>query len=157
GSGAVLKTVGASPNPGTGLMSSNPSYGFVAPATGTYYAKVVASNLTATQSSPFTLDLHRLALAHGAQDVATLSQTGSMFAWLSGNTLNISGPTGYGFGITGNWAQTAIASGNGRFASTYVATGDVQLQTAAGPLTLSGTSFTVTTAPQINGRVFGVI
>jgi hypothetical protein len=139
--------------------SSNTPYGFRAPASGTYYAEItgVVSGLIPLGS--YELELHRLALAQGMQSVATLAQTGSMYAWLNGNTLDISGPTGNGFGITGNWTQTTITI-NGLVSSTYTATGTLELQTAAGPMTLgiaSGQIGTVTTAAQINGKVFGVI
>src|SRR5205085_318336 len=99
--GTVLKSIGASPNPNTGLMSSNPSYGFIAPASGVYTVKLTGNNVSALHPAAYTLDLHRLALAQGTQDVQTLAQTGSMYAWLNGDTLDLTGPTGYGFGISG--------------------------------------------------------
>jgi hypothetical protein len=156
-SGAVLKRVGASPSPTTGLMTNNPAYGFVAPASGTYEVQVAGNTASAVHTGAYTLELHRIALAQGTQNLAHLAQTGSMYAWLNGNTLNISGPTGYGFGLTGHWAQTIVAGSNGLVSSTYIATGDVQVQTAAGPLDLNCSSFTVNTAAQINGQVFGII
>jgi hypothetical protein len=153
---AALSIMNAS---GTTLDTSAPGtpYGFYAPATGTYYAEVTGGLVSPV--APYQLDLHRLSLAQGTQTVATLAATGSMYAWLSGNTLNITGPTGYGFGITGNWTETTTTSG-GLVAATYTATGALQLQTASGSLVLnidSGQVGTLGTAAQINGQVFGVV
>ena len=80
---------------GTTLDTSAPGtpYGFNAPASGTYYAEIngaVTGGLV--PAAAYQLDLHRLALAQGTQSVATLAQTGSMYAFLNGNTLNITGP-----------------------------------------------------------------
>src|SRR5262249_21049689 len=156
-SGAVLRTVGASANPATGIVSSNPSYGFFAPASGTYYVKLVGANMSASQSSAYTLDLHRLALAQGTQDLPTLGQTGTIYAWLSGNTLDITGPTGYGFGITGAWTQKTVTDSHGLVSSTYtVSTGALSIALGGGSFLMTpvkGSTLTVTTAGQINGQV----
>jgi hypothetical protein len=158
--GTILKTIGASADPSTGLMTSNPAYGFSAPASGTYYVQVAGNTAASVHTGAYTLELHRLALAQGPQSVAVLAQTGSLYAWLDGTTLDISGPTGYGFGITGNWTRKTTVGANSLIGSTYTATGVVQLQTAAGPVDLTlgaGTTFTVTTAAQVNGQLFGVV
>jgi hypothetical protein len=156
-SGAVLKTVGASPCPTTGLMTNNPAYGFVAPASGTYEVQVACNISSPFYTGAYTLELHRNALAQGPQNLTHLAKPGSMYAWLNGNTLSISGPTGYGFGLTGNWAPTYANGSNGLVSAIYTATGDVQIQTPAGVLDLNCSSFTVSTAAQINGQVFGVV
>jgi hypothetical protein len=147
---------------GAVLDTSNPNtaYGFRAPTGGTYYAEVTGSVAGSIFPAGYQLELHRLALAQGAQSVATLAQTGSMYAFLSGNTLDITGPTGYGFGISGNWTQTTITGIGGMAASTYTATGTLELQSAAGPISLgigAGQVATVTTAAQVNGQVFGAV
>jgi hypothetical protein len=148
---------------GTALKTSLPGtpYGFYAPASGTYYAEVSGSVTGILLAPPeaYQLDLHRLALSEGTQSASILSATGSMYAWLSGNTLNITGPTGYGFGITGNWTETTTTT-NGLVTATYTATGTLHVQTASGVLVLgiaSGQVGTLSTAAQINGQVFGAI
>ena len=147
---------------GTVLDTSNPNvpYGFRATTSGTYYAEVTGSVSGLIPVGAYQLELHRLALAQGTQSVATLAQTGSLYAWLSGNTLDVTGPTGYGFGISGNWHQTTSTGTNGLVSSTYTATGALELQSAAGPIKLgiaAGQVGTLTTAAQVNGQVFGAI
>ena len=167
-SGTVLATIGASANPTTGVMSSNPAYGFVAPATGTYQIKIAGAtpstigtrSSTLAASGAYSLELHRLALAQGIQSFDTLAQKGSMYAFLKNGQLDIVGPTGYGFGLKGNWTQTVTTASNGRFASTYTATSGVTLETSAGSVTLNvaaGTAFTVTTKANTFGANVGEI
>ena len=145
---------------GTVLDTSAPN-GFRAPASGTYYAEVTGSVSGLLASGSYQLELHRLALAQGTQSVATLAETGSMYAFLNGNTLDITGPTGYGFGITGNWTETTATNlFTGQVAATYTATGTLELQSAAGSIALdiaAGQVAMVSTAAQVNGQVFGVI
>ena len=51
-----------------------------------------------------------------------------MYAFLNGNTLDITGPTGYGFGITGNWTETTTTNFfTQQVAATYTAAGTLQL------------------------------
>jgi hypothetical protein len=147
---------------GTVLDTSSPNvpYGFRAPAGGTYYAEVTGSVSGLIPVDAYQLELHRLSLAQGTQSAPTLSETGSMYAFLVGNTLDITGPTGYGFGLTGNWRQSTSTGTGGLVSSTYTATGTLTLQSAAGPISLgiaSGAVGTVTTAAQVNGQVFGAV
>jgi hypothetical protein len=157
--GAVTKIA---PPAGTGSMFGMPDYGFRAGTAGTY-----SLAFTANSSSPFsyTLDLHRLALAQGAENPTNLQQGGPMYAFLTGTgsnrTLSLTGPTGYGFAITGNWTQTpSVTKGPARQGSTYAATGALTLQTALGPVPLAvtpGEVFTVTTAAGEFGLYFGAV
>ena len=84
-----------------------------------------------------------------------------MYAWLKGNTLDITGPTGYGFGITGNWTESTTSNFfTGQVAASYTATGTLELQTAAGDVALNvgaGSVAALTTAAQVNGSVFGTV
>src|SRR5207302_847316 len=138
------------------VVGINPSYGFSVPVTGTYYIRI-AGYQPATMAAKgigmvstkgaYTLELHRLALAQGQQEMATLQTTGAMYAWLTGNTLNITGPTGYGFGIKSNWAETTTTSGK-LICATYKTTGDVDLIFGNSELHL-GSGFTLTTKPQV--------
>ena len=128
--------IGASREPDTGLATQNPAFGLRATVAGTYY--LLLSTRTPVTSG-YSLEFHRLALAEGPQDPTTLQQTGPMYAFLNagGDTLSFTGPTGYGFAITGNWTQTTALTGRNRLpASNYTATGRVALQTALGPLTM---------------------
>ena len=144
-----------------GTSAPGTPYGFYAPASGTYFAEVSGTVTGLIPIAAYQLDLHRLALAQGPQNVAILAETGAMYAWLKGNTLDMTGPTGYGFGITGNWKETTTRNRfNEQVAATYTATGTLELQTAAGevPLTVAASSAaTVSTAAQINGGVFGTV
>ena len=60
------------------------------------------------------MELHRIALAEGNQDPALLDHDGPMFVWLEGDTLWISGPTGYGFALIGDWTQKVEPVGGDR-------------------------------------------
>jgi len=163
--GTVLASVGASADPATGMMSTNPSYGFRAPAAGTYFLSIAGEKtppiaqgfkpLQILTSGPYSLELHRLALAQGQQDVSTLSQIGSAYAWLNGNMLNISGPTGYGFGIRGNWTEAITRNGN-LVSAIYTSTGTSYFETSKGEVQMTG-AFSLSTKPQVRGDTFGVI
>ncbi len=153
--GSVLKTVGASPEPDTGVQTKNPATLFQAPATGTYYLK-----LTTTGFGAYQIDLHRIGLPQGRPNPAALQTAGSMYAFLKGNSLALTGPTGYGFALVGAWTQIATAASNGREADTYTATGTVQLQTAFGAIPLPvppDKPFTVQTAASTMGHTFGEV
>ena len=171
--GNVLATIGASRNPLTGIMSTNPAYGFVAPETGKYQIKITSGPSASTtskstaislqagsQTGAYSLNFHRLALAQGIQSFETLAKTGGMYAFLKDGKLDIVGPTGYGFAIGGNWSQSVTSLANGLYASTYVATSGVSLETSAGPVDLTvtaGTQFTVTTKANTFGDHVGQI
>jgi hypothetical protein len=170
----LLAQIGQSPDPSTGILTSNPAYGFRASATDTYYVRITSDSSTATRlggfssqlatSGAYSLELHRLALARGQQDVNTLSRTGGMYAFLTGNTLNITGPTGYGFGINADWVQTTTRNGN-LVSSTYTAAtgiasivGETNLAASnvLASLTL-GAAFAVTTKAGTFGQYFGEV
>jgi hypothetical protein len=144
-----------------GTRAPGSPYGFYAPSSGTYYAEVTGTVTGLIPLRAYELDLHRLALAQGPQNVSTLAETGSMYAFLKGNTLDITGPTGYGFGITGNWVESTTTNLlTGQVAASYTATGTLELQSAAGevPLHLAANAVaSLTTAPQINGGIFGAV
>jgi hypothetical protein len=150
------------PPAGVGSPFGLPDCGFRAGVAGTYSLSFTAR---AKSAFNYTLDLHRLALVQGAQNPASLEQSGPMYAFLTGTgsnrTLSLTGPTGYGFAITGNWAQTINSpSGTALTGSTYSATGALTLQTALGPVPLavtSGETFTVTTSPNAFGAYFGEV
>ena len=149
--------IGASPEPDTGAVTQFPALGFRASATGNYYLLLKSADGSAGR---YTLELHRIALAQGPQDPAALDETGPMYAFLQGQTLSITGPSGYGFAITGNWQQSTarLKSKPALVTSTYTVTGSLTLQTAVGPMPFDvPATFTVTTIASTFGNVFGAV
>ncbi len=143
---------------------TDPVFGFTATQTGTYTLEL-SSPSQFLHGLAYTLDLHRLALAQGTQSPTALQQSGSMFAFLAGNALDITGPTGYGFSITGTWTQmvkidtVAVPAGGISLShSIYTATGTLTVNTAVGgvPLPVLG-KFVVTTAANPFGAEFGIV
>jgi hypothetical protein len=132
---------------------------------GTYY---VAVDLLGINVAPFyvpasltyQLDLRSIGLNPTMQDPTWLQKTGGqMDVWLNGSTLDISGPAGHGFGISGNWKQTVQKSGS-LSSSTYTATGIIAIQTAGGAVNVGlprGTALTITTQPGQWGAYFGAV
>jgi hypothetical protein len=162
GESVLARSANYSPEPDTGVVTRNAVLGFQAPVTGTYYLRV---GTTATEQGHYRLEFRRSGLAEGRQDPAVLRRPGAMSASLVGGVLHLTGPSGYGFGVRGDWrqdvttiapvppliAQAFAAPGAGAaavidpdpipknfptYASTYTATGLMYLQTAAGELTL---------------------
>jgi hypothetical protein len=126
----------------------------------TYYVKL-SPGLGATKFSlPYTLHLRPIGLDNTIKEAKWLQQTtGGMYTWLDGNVLNISGPTGHGFGVRGAWTQSTTGSGNS-ISSTYTAAGTVHLQTAAGDVAMSipaGNTLSVSTLPHSAGHLFGEV
>jgi hypothetical protein len=83
-----------------------------------------------------------------------------MYAALTGDVLTITGPTGHGFGIKGNWRQTTATDRAGLVTSTYSASGIVYLETAVGevPLKLApNTSVVLTTSASAFGQFVGTV
>jgi len=157
--GTVVAQASASPNPSTGAFTNNASLGFTAPSSGLY--SIALS--TTSAGGAYALDMHRIVLASGTQNPADLETPGSMFAALVGNQLEITGPTGYGFAIQGDWSQSIVTTtlgGVDLYASTYSSSGPLQLVTAEGDLPLSvaqGQAFSVSNLPSTFGKVFGVV
>jgi hypothetical protein len=104
-----------------------PSIGFYAPQTGTYYLEMSSAATTSTASRGWDLNLERVEL-YDTAPTAQLAEGGSFHAWLNqtGNTLNIAGPTGYGFSLEGKWNE--VVSGS---KITYSTTGGLELETPA--------------------------
>ena len=113
----LLANVGASQEPDSFTRTSNPAHGFTAPHAGVFYV-VIQSD--AAQARAYMLNVHRVALATPQQDPAALEEQGAMFASLKGNALSITGPTGYGFTLVGNWVriQTVETNARGRLVTT---------------------------------------
>lgn len=152
-----LAVVGPSREPDGSGMTDNPAHLFTAPAAGDYYLSLSG----ATRLAGYSLKLHRLALAEGAQDPASLDEEGPMFAWLRGTTLGITGPTGYGFALEGAWVETTETHARNRTSSsTYtLAAGEaVSLVTAFGDLELQSIGeIVVPTQPNVWGDTFGEV
>jgi len=144
--GNTLATAAASPEPDTGVVSNNAALGFRAATAGTYYVQV---STTATNGGAYLLNMQGTELA-SMQTGDQLQKTGSMYAFLNGNVLDFAGPTGYGFGIRGTWAEklTAVKGNKYLTSATYSASGNIFLETAFGEVQMAvptGQSFTVTT------------
>jgi hypothetical protein len=109
------------------LTLEQPSVGFYAAQAGTYYLEMSSAATTSTSSRGWDMNLERIAL-NDTGPTTQLTEGGSFHAWLNeaGNTLNIAGPTGYGFSLEGQWNE--VMSGS---KITYSATGGLQLETPA--------------------------
>jgi hypothetical protein len=100
----VLATVGRSAEPDTGHFTNNPAYGFTAPHSGDFF---VLLRTNEPFPSGYTLELHRAAVATPSQNPAVLDEPGPMFVSLNGNILSVTGPSGYGFALIGNWNKSS--------------------------------------------------
>ena len=80
----------------------NPSTGFYADHDGAYYIRVATSGASAGTARRYELDLERVALQETGTN-AQLAQSGAYHAWLNkaGDTLYVTGPSGYGFSLRG--------------------------------------------------------
>lgn len=150
-----LATVSGSVEPdGTG-STGNPAELFRAPANGDYYLRL------SDGFGKYRIELHRLALAQGLQDPRVLDEEGPMFAWLSGDILAITGPTGYGFTLQGAWTKTTSSPGpNGTRSTVYTLPkrSEVDVATAFGELRVQALeNITVSTTANRWGDVFGAV
>jgi Tol biopolymer transport system component len=150
-----LAVVNGSEEPDGRGVTPNPAELFHAPADGDYYLRL------SNGFGRYRMELHRLALAEGLQDPRVLDQEGPMFVWLRGDTLAITGPTGYGFTLQGPWTETSSAPlPNGTRNTVYrLRTRDeVDVATAFGELRVQALeNITVTTTPNRWGDVFGAV
>ncbi|MGE3821465.1 MAG: hypothetical protein AB7I30_18805, partial [Isosphaeraceae bacterium] len=74
--------------------------------------------------------------------------------------LNLVGPTGYGFELTGNWVQVTTPIGGGQSTITFFATAGLGIVTPIGVLGMplpAGGSIVLTTLPNANAGAFGEI
>ncbi|MGH2806673.1 MAG: Calx-beta domain-containing protein [Actinomycetota bacterium] len=152
-----LALVGGSDEPDGSGATQHPAHLFHADAEGDYYLSLSPEG---SSFGDYRIGLHRLAIAEGAQDPAVLDAEGPMFAWLRGDTLGITGPTGHGFTLQGDWTQTSTNPRRGGPSSTYtLAPGsEVDLLTALGELRIEAVGgMTVTTSPNLWGDTFGVV
>lgn len=151
----VLGTLSGSPEPDGSGATGNPASLFSSPADGEYFLRL------SDGLGKYRLELHLLALAEGLQDPRVLDEQGPMFAWLRGDTLAITGPTGYGFTLQGPWVKTASAPlPNGTRSTVYtLRSGDeVDVGTAFGVLRVQALeNITVATTPNLWGDVYGAV
>lgn len=100
---SILATIGRSAEPSTGVKTDNPAHLFQAPQSGDYYLRL-QTGIAANRG--YRLEFHRLGISEDVPSPELLAQAGAMFAWFDGNdTVGITGPTGYGFTLEGNWQQ----------------------------------------------------
>jgi len=160
--GAVLATIGASAEPDTGQLTNNAAHLFQADADGgTYYVQL---STTATgKAYGYSLAFHRIGVSERVPSPEQLNVSGPMHAWYNGSdTVGITGPTGYGFTLTGPWHQTAMFSRRtGLISQTLTLNTGSQFTLASPqgvelPLVANGT-ITISTKSQRWGDVFGVV
>lgn len=108
-----------------GLFQSQPRLGAYAPADGTYYVRVTTSATTMNNDRAYTLNLERIGLDYNMAP-EPLAASGAFHAWLNaaGDTLHLTGPTGYGFSLRGNWTKAIDGS-----TISYSTTGTIYLRT----------------------------
>lgn len=152
-----LAVVGGSPEPDGSGPTDNAAHLFTAASTGDHFLRISSD----ARGGLYQLRLHRLALAEGFQEPAVLDSEGSMFAWLRGNTLGITGPTGYGFALEGAWTKVSTFNArSGTFSSVYsLPTGaTVDLSTAFGDLRMQSLGpIVVSTGRNLWGDTFGKV
>ncbi|HEV3439495.1 MAG TPA: hypothetical protein VG122_19175, partial [Gemmata sp.] len=120
--------------------TSEPLVGFYASQAGSYYLEMTSVATTSTASRGYNLNLERIALNDSLPTNHQLAQGGAFHSWLdqAGDTLNITGPTGYGFSLEGKWSE--IVSGS---KVTYSATGGLKLETPALAATIGSIALAV--------------
>jgi hypothetical protein len=152
-----LARVGRSREPDTGAFSDNPAHLFIALATSDYFVRLETRD--PGRWNGYTIEFHRLALSDGGISPHALDAAGSMYAWLDGDILYLTGPTGYGFALEGAWTREAtFERRSGRTTTTYrlAAEESLVLHTALGELSVPVfEDITVPTAPSTWGASFG--
>jgi uncharacterized repeat protein (TIGR01451 family) len=106
-------TVGSSREPDTGVMTNNPAFRFLAASGGDYLLKLETLSNTI---SGYHMHFHRIGVSENVPAPELLNEPGPMFAWFRDNagsneTVGITGPTGYGFTLTGPWTHTTQGGG----------------------------------------------
>jgi hypothetical protein len=140
---------------------SGPTLGYRITESGTYYVGIGATGKLMDYGADYTVHLRPVGLASANLDPSWLQRTeGGMYAWLDGNTLNISGPVGHGFGIRGNWQQVVTGT-PGNLTSQYETYDNlVYVQTPIGaeiPLYLDNYGMQIRTKAGKFGDLYGEI
>jgi hypothetical protein len=152
--------VGRSPEPETGALTNNPAYRFRAPAAGDYLFELqtLAGGLGA-----YGIQFHRVGVSERVPDPALLNVAGPMFAWFDGSdTVGVTGPTGYGFTLTGAWHQQVTFNRRTGLRSqtlTLPAGAQFNLDSPQGvslPLLANG-PITIETKPNLWGNLIGEV
>jgi hypothetical protein len=170
----VASNSGVATDPDSGAPNNNnPAISYTTPTAGTYYIGLF-------NADPANVPLNRLYTLYvrpvGLDSAAALAnpsmlqfQGGGMYAFLKGGNLNIVGPTGYGFQLTGNWTQITTDLGNGQTKLTFVASAGVSALVSPNAQSLAFgasslpiplpplTSIIITTQPNGWGNGFGEI
>jgi hypothetical protein len=153
----ALATVGRSAEPDTGKFTNNPAHGFTAPHSGNYYIRLRTND---NFDSPYALQLHRVAVAEPSQDPAVLDEPGPMFVSLNGNILSVTGPSGYGFALIGNWNKSSTTQPKSALVDTTYTMPEgtmITLRSVLGdiPMGAISTPITFRTKPSRWGAVVG--
>jgi hypothetical protein len=129
------------------------------PQSGTYYLRLADTSGTAARRA-YTLDLRPIGLNSGEVDPNMLqSDASGLYVLRDGNALHITGPTGHGFSLLGNWRQRTTGSADA-ITTTYTLADSVTLRTIVGDLSVPippAARIRITTEQQTWGRYFGEI
>lgn len=157
----VAKNLGVNVDPETGAAVSGLALTYRATATGVYYVGLFNQFPDmAPADRTYALSVRPVGINSATPtNSALLFADGAMYAQLRAGRLQIVGPTGYGFELTGKWTKTITTDG-ATTRQTYSATGSVGVVTPLGTLAMplpKGTAVIVTTKPNGWGGEFGEI
>lgn len=154
-----LARIGPSVEPDTGVQNNNPATMFQATDAGDYYIQL----RTATGVGGYWLNFHRIGVSENVPSPERLNIAGNMFAWFDGSdTVGITGPSGYGFTLSGPWQQQTLVSSKSRLTAQTLrlaAGSQFTLKSPQGvevPLLANG-PISITTKAQRWGNVIGVV
>lgn len=96
----------------TFALRGNPAVGVYAPHDGAYYVRATTTATDTNNGRGYDLNLERAELQDGPLSARQLAPGGAYHAWLNGagDTLYVSGPSGYGFSLKGSWTETVSGS-----------------------------------------------
>ena len=118
--------------PDNGLASSDPAFFYTAASTGYHFIQVGTTASDFDADRDYRIHLHRVILSEGTPDAQQLQAGGAFAAWTYGDTLHVSGPTGYGFALraANGWSTSVTAAAPGQQATAkYSTTGIMYLKT----------------------------
>lgn len=89
---------------GQSKFSDSPSLFVTAKTTGTYTIAVIDQSRRPKERDTVTIQV--FGINKGTPLPSAVTDTGKRWAWLTGNVLSITDPSGEGFGITSNWTKS---------------------------------------------------
>jgi hypothetical protein len=147
-------------DPETGEYTSDPNLIYRVRKSGAYYLRLSNTKSYITGLQNYELNVRPVGLNTGNVSHELLqNDSGAMSAILNGKNLSVSGPTGHGFMLQGNWKKQVTGSGADAVA-TYSVTGKVVMRTLAGKVSMHvprPMSLSITTQPNVFARQFGEV